>query len=111
MTTNKDREDELLCLIPDEYKPILKGSIHNLVVLENDIKKLEALPHIKYTKDKSRQEILPASRQYKEKLNLYITIINQITRTIQKTSANLGEDNNDPFINALNFGDDGDDLS
>lgn len=108
---NKDREDELLCLIPDEYKPLLSGMVHTLVVLEDDIKKLEALPHIMYTRDGKTQQVLPSSKQYKEKLTLYITIISQITRTIQKTSANLGKDTDDPFMQALAFGDDDDDLS
>ena len=111
MTNTKEREKELLGLIPDEYKPILKGLVHNLAVLETDIASLETLPHIKYTKDGKQQQILPASKQYKEKLNLYIQIISQITRTIQKTSANLGKDEDNPFIKALTFGDDNDDLS
>lgn len=105
--TIEEREKELLEIIPTEYQPLLREEVHIIATLEESIRKIEKLPRLVSMKGTpEKQKTLPAGKHYKDTVNLYISTISQITRIIGKSSPKTAED--DPFIEALKFGDDAD---
>lgn len=102
------REEEILGKIPEEYREILEDVIHHLVSLEQDIKTLEAIPHIRYSKDRKTQELLPAGNLYLKKSNLYLSYVSLLMKTLSKTTPKSEEA--DIFTQAMTFTGDDDDV-
>ena len=98
------REEKLISLLPESQTALIKPLIHTLINLEAEIEKLEKIPHIRINKQNGAQQLLPAGKLYKEKVNLYLNILNLIIKTTKQTTQ---ENTTDPFIQAITFrGDD-----
>lgn len=74
-----DRKEELLNLI--EHDPTLTPLVEEMVYLESQLDFLRTLPKIKvHPKDKSKQKLTPAAKQYKEFLQQYTNIVRILIR-------------------------------
>ncbi len=94
------REEKLISLLPESQTALIKPLIHTLINLEAEIEKLEKIPHIRINKQNGAQQLLPAGKLYKEKVNLYLNILNLIIKTTKQTTQ---ENTTDPFIQAITF--------
>ena len=94
------REEKLISLLPESQTALIKPLIHTLINLEAEIEKLEKIPHIRINKQNGAQQLLPAGKLYKEKVNLYLNVLNLILKTTKQTAQ---ESTTDPFIQAITF--------
>ena len=94
------REEKLISLLPESQTALIKPLIHTLINLEAEIEKLEKIPHIRINKQNGAQQLLPAGKLYKEKVNLYLNVLNLILKTTKQTAQ---ESATDPFIQAVTF--------
>lgn len=74
-----DRREELLEVIDND--PALIRMVEDAVFLEQQLDYLRTLPQIKvHPKDPTKQKSTAAARQYREKLQLYTTVIRNLER-------------------------------
>lgn len=97
---DQTREDTLISILPEDQTDLIKPLIHTLINLEAEIEKLEKIPHIRINKQNGAQQLLPAGKLYKEKVNLYLNVLNLILKTTKQTAQ---ESTTDPFIQAITF--------
>lgn len=80
-----DRREELLNLVPEDSKDLVKDIIDQIVFLEDKMTELKKLPFIEVNpKDTSKQRNTPASKMYKEFLQQYINCIKMIEGVIYR---------------------------
>lgn len=79
------RVEEIMALIPEDSKPMIREVVDEVVFLENRLIELKKLPFIQvHPSDAAVQRATPASKQYKEFLQQYINCIKMIEYVIYK---------------------------
>lgn len=87
------RHDELLNLVPEDSKDLVKDIVDQIVFLEDKMTELKKLPFIEVNpKDASKQRNTPASKMYKEFLQQYINCIKVIEGVIYRDKRLEGEE-------------------
>lgn len=88
-----NRYDELLNLVPEDSKELVKDIVDQIVFLEDKMTELKKLPFIEVNpKDASKQRNTPASKMYKEFLQQYINCIKVIEGVIYRDKRLEGEE-------------------
>lgn len=88
-----NRRDELLNLVPEDSKELVKDIVDQIVFLEDKMTELKKLPFIEVNpKDASKQRNTPASKMYKEFLQQYINCIKVIEGVIYRDKRLEGEE-------------------
>lgn len=87
------RKDELLNLVPEDSRELVKDIVDQIVFLEDKMTELKKLPFIEVNpKDASKQRNTPASKMYKEFLQQYINCIKVIEGVIYRDKRLEGEE-------------------
>lgn len=87
------RYDELMELIPDDSKELVKDIIEQIIFLESKLQELKKLPFLEiHPTDSSKQRNTPASKQYKEFLQQYINCIKVLESIIYRDKRLEGEE-------------------
>lgn len=87
------RKDELLALIPEDTKPMVREVIDEVVFLEGRLTELKKLPFIAVNPNNAMQQRnTPASKMYKEFLQQYINCIKMIEYVIYKDKRLEGDE-------------------
>lgn len=87
------RKEELLSIVPEDSKPMVREVIDEIVFLEERLTELKKLPFIQiHPKDLSKQRNTPASKMYKEFLQQYINCIKMIEYVIYKDKRLEGDE-------------------
>lgn len=87
------RYDELMELIPDDSKELVKDIIEQIIFLESRLQELKKLPFLEtHPTDSSKQRNTPASKQYKEFLQQYINCIKVLESIIYRDKRLEGEE-------------------
>lgn len=87
------RQDELMALVPDDSKELVKDVIDNIIFLEGKLTELKKLPFIQiHPNDNAVQKSTPASKQYKEFLQQYINCVKVVEGVIYRDKRLEGEE-------------------
>lgn len=87
------RYSELMDLVPEESRDLVKDVVDQILFLEDELHKLKRLPFIQvHPDDPMLQRATPASKQYKEFLQQYINCIKVIEAVIYKEKRLDGEE-------------------
>lgn len=79
------RKEELLAIIPEDCKPMVREVLDEVVFLEARLVELKKLPFIQVNpKNPMQQRNTPAAKMYKEFLQQYINCIKMIEYVIYK---------------------------
>lgn len=79
------RREELLKLLPEDSKELVKDVVDEVVFLEERLTELKKLPFIQvHSQDAARQRSTPAAKQYKEFLQQYVNCIKVIEAVIYR---------------------------
>lgn len=80
-----NRCDELLELIPEDSRDLVKTTVKEIVFLENRLEELKELPFINVNpKNKIQQKNTPAFKMYKELLQQYTNCIKLVESVIYR---------------------------
>lgn len=88
-----DRKDELLSIIPEDTKPMVREVVDEIVFLEDRLTELKKLPFISVNpKNATQQRNTPAAKLYKEFLQQYINCVKMVEYVIYKDKRLDAED-------------------
>lgn len=88
-----DRKDELLSIIPEDTKPMVREVVDEIVFLEDRLTELKKLPFISVNpKNAMQQRNTPAAKLYKEFLQQYINCVKMVEYVIYKDKRLDAED-------------------
>ena len=88
-----DRKAEIMALVPEDSKPMVREVVDEVVFLEARLTELKKLPFIQiHPTDPAVQRATPASKQYKEFLQQYINCIKMIEYVIYKDKRLEGDE-------------------
>ena len=87
------RKDEILAIIPEEYRTLTNDVVDELVFLENKLQHLKRLPFIEiHPTNPMKQRNTPAAKMYKEFLQQYINCVKVIETVIYRDKRLEGEE-------------------
>lgn len=87
------RRDELLALVPEDSKELVRDVVDEVVFLEERLTELKKLPFIQiHPTDPAVQRATPAAKQYKEFLQQYINCIKVIEAVIYRDKRLEGDE-------------------
>lgn len=87
------RREELMDLIPEDFKDLVTDIVDEVVFLEGKLVELKRLPFIQvHPSDPDVQRNTPAGKQYKEFLQQYINCIKVIEGVIYRDKRLEGEE-------------------
>lgn len=97
----KKRKEELLACfnnVDEGKKNLILPMIDEFVHLEQELKKLRDLPHIRiHPKNPAKQEVTPAGKLYKDYMQSYINAL----KVLQKTISADNENGESPLVKML----------
>lgn len=87
------RQDELMELVPEDSRELVKNVVDEIVFLEIRLTELKKMPFIQvHPNDPSVQRNTPASKMYKELLQQYINCVKVIEAVIYRDRRLEGEE-------------------
>ena len=88
-----DRREELIALIPEDSRDLVKDVVDEIVFLEGKLEELKKLPFIQiHPTDSSVQRNTPAGKMYKEFLQQYINCVKVIEGVIYRDKRLEGDE-------------------
>lgn len=80
-----ERKEQLLSIIPEDYKLLVRDVVDRVIYLEGKLNELEKLPFIEVNpKNPAQQRNTVASRMYKEFLQQYLNCIKTIEAVVYR---------------------------
>lgn len=87
------RYDELIDLVPEDSRDLVKDVVEEIVFLEGKLEELKKLPFIQiHPTDSSVQRNTPAGKMYKEFLQQYINCVKVIEGVIYRDKRLEGDE-------------------
>lgn len=94
----REELEKVFASLNPEKKAIIEPLLDDFVFLEERLRELKKLPHIRvHPKNLARQEITPAGKQYKEYMQAYINALKVLQKTLEHEDANAES----PLLKAL----------
>lgn len=88
-----DRHEELMDLVPEDSRDLVKDVVEEIVFLEGKLEELKKLPFIQiHPTDSSVQRNTPAGKMYKEFLQQYINCVKVIEGVIYRDKRLEGDE-------------------
>lgn len=88
-----DRRDELIALIPEDSRDLVKDVVEEIIFLEGKLEELKKLPFIQvHPSDPNVQRNTPAGKMYKEFLQQYINCVKVIEGVIYRDKRLEGDE-------------------
>ena len=79
--------------IEENKKEVIQPILTEVVFMEQRLDELRALPHIRiHPKDKSRQEITPAGKQYKETMQAYLNAVKVLLTALYRVDSSAADE-------------------
>ena len=79
--------------IEENKKEVIKPLLTEVVFMEQRLNELRALPHIRiHPKNKSRQEITPAGKQYKETMQAYLNAVKVLLTALYRVDSSAADE-------------------
>lgn len=84
---------EICSRLDDDKRAVISPLLIEVDFMENRLAELRSLPHIRiHPKDKARQEVTPAGKQYKETMQSYLTAVKTILTALYKTDTSAADE-------------------
>ena len=84
---------EIINKLDDDRRAVLSPLVTEIVFMEGRLNDLRDLPHIRtHPKNKARQEITPAGKQYKETMQAYLNAIKVIMTALYKSDNSAADE-------------------
>jgi hypothetical protein len=91
--SRKEELEKILDKLDEDKRSVLTPLLDDICFIENRLDELRKLPHIRvHPKFKSRQEITPAGKQYKEMLQTYNNSIKVIISALNKVETSAADE-------------------
>ena len=93
ITERQEQLESIISKLDDDRKAVLMPLIIEIVFMEGRLRNLRDLPHIRtHPKNKARQEITPAGKQYKETMQAYLNAIKVVMTAIYKADNSAADE-------------------
>lgn len=91
---NRQEELEKICeKLGEDQQKIIEPLLIDIVFMEQKLRDLRELPHIRtHPKNKARQEITPAGKQYKETMQAYLNAVKVIMTALRRTDTSAADE-------------------
>ena len=84
---------EICSRLDDDKRAVISPLLIEVDFMERRLAELRSLPHIRiHPKDRARQEVTPAGKQYKETMQSYLTAIKTILAALYKTDTSAADE-------------------
>ncbi len=79
--------------IEEDKKTVIEPLLTDVVFMEDRLTELRKLPHLRiHPKDRSRQEITPAGKQYKETMQAYLNALKVLMTALYRVESNAADE-------------------
>lgn len=79
--------------IEEDKKTVIEPLLTEVVFMEDRLTELRKLPHLRiHPKDRSRQEITPAGKQYKETMQAYLNALKVLMTALYRVESNAADE-------------------
>lgn len=84
---------EICSRLDDDKQAVISPLLIEVDFMERRLAELRSLPHIRiHPKDRARQEVTPAGKQYKETMQSYLTAVKTILTALYKTDTSAADE-------------------
>lgn len=84
---------EICSRLDDDKRAVISPLLIEVDFMEKRLAELRSLPHIRiHPKDRARQEVTPAGKQYKETMQSYLTAVKTILTALYKTDTSAADE-------------------
>lgn len=84
---------EICSRLDDDKRAVISPLLIEVDFMERRLAELRSLPHIRiHQKDRARQEVTPAGKQYKETMQSYLTAVKTILTALYKTDTSAADE-------------------
>lgn len=79
--------------LDDDKKAVIQPLLLDIAFMERRLDELRQLPHIRiHPKNRERQEVTPAGKQYKETMQAYLNAVKVIMSALYKTETSAADE-------------------
>ncbi len=93
ITERQKQLDDIVSKLDDDRRAVLSPLVTEIVFMEGRLNDLRDLPHIRtHPKNRERQEITPAGKQYKETMQAYLNAVKVIMTALYKADTSAADE-------------------
>lgn len=84
---------EICSRLDDDKKAVIHPLLGEIAFMEGRLDELRQLPHLRiHPKNRERQEITPAGKQYKETMQAYLNAVKVVMTALYKTDTSAADE-------------------